>query len=429
MTERETNRTMFDTTVRPAGLQHVVFLERAVQHPDASPVGFGKAAFLVLRLVDLVGDTQRPAARDEMLGYQAAATSRFCAEHLEPGPATDLLLDLVRAATYAHRRQDPGLLAPAMIALAHELEGRACYEEALDVLGTLERAAGARLRPADAVTSALRRARLEREQGRFDRAESAYERATALATASGNPEGLLRSRLGQANVLRLRGNLVEAAHRTEAVLADAQQAGDRNMEAEAEHHLGIVLGTRGQLHEAVPHFWRAFERYEDRGLATFALHDLGVALSHLGAVRDAERALHCVVERSESRSNIQNATIELMHCASFQRNRVGFERCRATCAAERTQMSPNILTDYLLKLGIGLARFGQFERAALELTEALEVARTHGLHEFEFRIERIRAGLHDCVALDVAEHDAEVEPAASGSELDAVRTALAALAR
>ncbi len=418
---------MFDATTRPGGLQHVVFLERAVHEPDATPAGFGKAAFLVLRLVDLVGAVRKPATRDDLFGYQAAATGRFCTEHLEPGPSADLLLDVVRAATYARRRQDPGLVAPAMIALAHGLEDAAYYEEALDVIRTLERVASSHLRQADAITAALRTGRLERALARFDLAELAYARAGELATASHNTEALLRSRLGRANVLRLRGNLVEAEHWTESALTDARNAGDRHMEAEAEHHWGIVLGTRGQLHEAVPHFWRAFQLHEGDALATFALTDLGVALSRLGAVSDAERALRYVVARGESRSNVQNAMIELMHCASFHRNRVGFEQGRVFCAKEQTQMSPNILADYLLKLGIGLARFGQFDRAESELTQALRVAQAHRLHEFEFRIERIRAGLRDCEALDVAEHDAEAEPPAPGSELGAVSAALASL--
>lgn len=415
---------MIEVVARPAGLQHVVFLERAVHDAGALPAGFGKAAFLVLRLVDLVNG-HRPS-RNELFGYQAAATGRYCNEHLEPDPCSDLLLELVRIATYAHRREDPGLLAPGMIALAQGLEDMACYEEALDVLATLERVAGMHLRPADAVTTVLRIARLERKVGRFDLAEVAYARARDLATATHNREGLLRSRLGRANVLRLRGNLADAQQATEQALADARTAGERQMEAEAEHHLGVVLGTRGELNESVLHFWRAFELYGSGTLALFALHDLGVTLSRLGATSDAERALRHVVAHSEDRSNMQNAMIELMQCASFRRDRVGFERCRTYCAKEQAVMSPNILADYLLKLGIGLARFGQFDRAESELTLALQVAQAHQLHEFEFRIERIRAGLGDCAGLDIVETDAVTE-SPTREALGAVSTALTAL--
>jgi hypothetical protein len=57
--------------------------------------------------------------------------------------------------------------------------------------------------------------------------------------------------------------------------------------------------------------------------------------------------------------------------------------------------------DLYLKLGIGVARFGNIGRATDILTAARALAAEHGLHEFEFRIERIQAGLPDCVhALD-----------------------------
>ena len=59
-------------------------------------------------------------------------------------------------------------------------------------------------------------------------------------------------------------------------------------------------------------------------------------------------------------------------------------------------MPPNIRTDFYLKQGIGHARFGQFQRAQTSLKKALEVATAHGLHEFEFLIERILGGLKDC---------------------------------
>ncbi len=315
-----------------------------------------------------------------------------------------------------------------MIALAAGLDAMACYEESLDVLRTLERVARSELRPVDAVTATLRIARVERELGRYDLAEAAYARAGELATASRNSDAALRSRMGRANVLRMRGNLVEAEHLTQAVLVDARNAGEPRAEAEAEHHLGVVLGTGGELHDAVPHFWRAFELYgKDDDAATFAMNDLGVTLSRLGAAAEAEQALLYVVARTVNRANAQNAIIELMQCASFSRNRVGFERYRTLCEKERAQMSPNILADYLLRLGIGLARFGQFDRAAADLTQALQVAQTHHLHEFEFRIERIRAELRNCEALDLVEHDEDAKPPAPGSELEAVCTALTSL--
>ncbi len=118
---------------------------------------------------------------------------------------------------------------------------------------------------------------------------------------------------------------------------------------------------------------------------------------------------------------MDNAFIELMYCASFRRDRVGFERWREQCDARRDSMPPNILVDYMLKAGIGRARFGQVDRAERLLTSALQIADQAGLHEFTFRIERIKAGLRDC-------REAAAEPVVQSEAVREVSTALAHLA-
>lgn len=410
----------------PIGLPHVVFLELAARETDAARGKFGQAAFLVLRLVDLLSDGHDPGPNADVFGYQAAATSRYCSEQLEPGAPAECLQEVVRSASYAHRRRAPAHIAPAMLALAANLETAACYLEALDVLATLERVAAAGIAAAHAVSVALQSGRVHRRLARFDEAETAYERAATLASRSGDTASVLLSRLGRANAFWGRGNLAEAEHWNREVLRDAQGS-TRAVQALAEHGLGAVLGARGQVPDAIPHLWQAFQLYEHDGDALQALFDLGFALSRLGAVDGAERALRIVRERSQMHSLVQNAMIELMHCASFRGDRIGFERCRGECETESPRMAPNVLADYHLKVGIGLARFGYIDRAFGELERAHEVARSHGLHEFVFRIERIRAGVAACTPLDVAGETAAEQPGWAAT-VDTVSAALAGLA-
>ena len=61
------------------------------------------------------------------------------------------------------------------------------------------------------------------------------------------------------------------------------------------------------------------------------------------------------------------------------------------------------------------------------MEQALESARAHGLHEFEFRIDRIRAGLQNAEALGCAEHETDLAPVAQGAALKEVSAALATL--
>jgi tetratricopeptide (TPR) repeat protein len=210
------------------------------------------------------------------------------------------------------------------------------------------------------------------------------------------------------------------------VLADAAAGGFRAVEAQAEHGLGNVLSRRGQPHEGAPHLWRAYELYEEEDGQLRSLNDLALILLSLGDVTGAERALTQVIRRERLPDNLANATIELMHCASFRRDRVGFERWRERALDHFEAALPNIRVDYHLKVGIGLARFDNFPKAEAQMQQALEIASAHGLHEFVFRIERIKNGLRECEALTCSESPA-AEPANWTEQLREVSASLAAL--
>jgi tetratricopeptide (TPR) repeat protein len=397
-----------------------VFLERSPDDDNCAD-----AAFMVLRLVDVLGVADQKS--DQGFRYQTAATEQFCREQLGPGTETTHLHGIIESVGDAHRARNPALLAPAMLAYAYHLEEeRALNAEALDVLTTLDRVAAGRLAPSDAIATALRTARVNRRLARFDAAMTAYELAAARADAVHDHHSVLLSRLGRANVFWLRGNLAEAERWNREVLQEATAVSDRDATARAHHGLGVVLTHEGQVQESVPHYWHAFEAYDDESLRLMALHDLGIALVKLGMVRSAERALRRVVEKSANQSGVQNAMVELMHCASYRRDHVGFKRWQSRCESEIDRMAPDIFVDYALKLGIGMARFGQFARAATQFDIALRAAQKHGIHEFEFRIERIRAGLHDCQLMAETEQTTIAE-SEHGAALGAVASALNAL--
>ena len=89
-------------------------------------------------------------------------------------------------------------------------------------------------------------------------------------------------------------------------------------------------------------------------------------------------------------------------------------------------MPPQIVVDFYLKMGIGRARFGQTERAEALLATALAIAERAGLHEFAFRIERIRNGLRDCREELAAASQSAAEPV---PQCEAVREVSASLTR
>lgn len=411
-----------------ASLPHAVFLRRVATRPATDPeVRLGQGAFLVLRLVDLLALDREPVAADAFR-YQWAATERYCTELEVEGPEGAHLSGLVQSIHEAHRLQDFKLLAPAFLAYALFLEEEGQYEEAGDVLDTLVQIGGERLVAADRTAGFLRLGRVYRKISRFEEAQAAYDRARTIAGAESDRFSVLLSRLGQANVLQGKGNLLEAERDFSSVLDDARAGDFRQAEALAEHGLGGVLDVRGRIADGIPHLWRAHELYEDESSRLRVLQDLGNDFLALGDADSAERALSEVVRRSSHQDTVLNALVELMHCASYRRDRLAFERRRQECDARVADMPPNVLTDYCLKAGIGSARFGNYVKAKALLSEALAIASRHGLHEFEFRIERIRDGLDGCEAVVKAEEAAVAAPVVHDQAVREVSASLAALA-
>lgn len=411
-------------------LPHAIFLRRASYAPQGKGLQsrLGQGAFLALRLIDLLAPEAEPINPDAFR-YQHAATARFCRDLRVTSTEGAHLEELVSSAGASQHEGDVRLLVPALFAYAHYLEDEMRLDEALDVLWTLRLVGKRGASVADAVALGLRIGRVNRKLARFDEAEEAYGEAGQVAASAGDAHSELLSRIGCAQCIRGRGNLPLAEESLRAILAAAARSGDHDVEARVEHEIGVALQHMGQPAEAIPHVWRAYELYDDQDSQLRALGDVGLMLLMLGDATGAERALSEVVLRGRTNDIRANAMIELMHCASFRRDRVGFARWRTRCEGQKGTMAPNILADYYLKAGVGEARFGQFGRAATFLEKALAVAEGAGIHEFVFKIERIKNGLHACEEAMRATSNADVEPVIQSEALREVSASLAHLAR
>ena len=383
---------------RHAGLPHAVFLQRVADEPATSPdVRLGQGAFLSLRFVDLLAPDREPPSPD-VFRYQWAATERYCAELSGEGTEASHLSCIVRAAGEAHRDGNLQMLAPALFAYALYLEQESHFDEAEDALLAMISVGSGRLPASDAISAWMRLGRVRRLQTDFDQADEAYAEAGRIAASVGDRQAVLTSQAGQTNVVYFRGNLAEAERQWRSILADTVGTPYRGVMAQAEHGLGNLLNLRSLPHESAPHLWRAYELYEEESLQLRALNDLGIVLLRLGDVAAAESALGEVVRRDRPGENRLNALIELMNCASYRRDRLGFERWRERCLDQIPTAPPNVRADFSLKAGIGFARFGNARRAESELRKSLEIATAHSLNELVFRIEPILAGAKDCGA-------------------------------
>ena len=408
-------------------LPHAIFLQRVSGPLGATSLEarLGQGAFLALRVVDLLAPDRAHVSGDAF-HYQWIATDRFCAELREAAPEGAHVHGIAQCTADAHRAGDIRLVAPALFAYGHFLEEELRLDEAVDVLTTLLVVVASRLSAKDAIAARLRFARVHRKLNRFEEAEAAYAEAGELASAAGDRYSALLSRIGLANTILSRGNIAEAERQLQQILADARAAGERDAEARAEHVIGVALHVMGQAPDAIPHIWRAFQLYDEDDSRMRALNDIGVMLLTLGDADGAERALTEVVRRGGTRDSTSNALVELMYSASYRRDHVGFARWRERCEERLELMPPNILADVYLKQGIGQARFGRFRRADTLMQQALEIAGEAGLHELEFRVERIRGGLTDCERVLAVEPQAP-EPVVQTDELREVAASLAQL--
>jgi tetratricopeptide (TPR) repeat protein len=410
---------------RGAGLPHAVFLQRVADEPATSPeVRLGQGAFLALRFVDLLAPDREPPTPD-VFRYQWAATERYCAELAGEGTEASHLSCIVRAAGEAHRTGEFSLIAPALFAYALYLEQESHFEEAEDALETMIGVGDGRLQHTDAISAWMRLGRIRRLQANFDGAMSAYNEAGQMARATGDLHSVFLSRIGCCNVAHFRGNFPEAERGWRALLVDTATAGDRLAEAQVHHGLGNLCQRRGEAHEGAPHLWRAYELYDDESSKVRVLSDLGIVLLSIGDVEAAERALREAVRRGEVGESHLNALIELLNCASFRRDRLAFERFREQCLSHLEPAAPNLRADYYLKVGIGLARFGNFAKAESNIRHGFEIANAHGLNELAFRIERIMNGLHACESPEQVE-PADMEPTVQSEALREVSASLAA---
>src|SRR5713101_5278745 len=223
---------MTDSVVQHAGLPHAVFLHRMAGgvQPSAVEPRLGRAAFVALRLVDLLG-ARHATLHPDAFHYQYVATARCCRDLPPSLPETSHLVGLVRGTGDAFQQRSPGLVFPALFAYAHYLEDEMRLEEALDVLDTLLQVGGAKLPPADTVGARLRRARVYRKLNEFDAAEQSYAEGGALAATIGDTHSELLSRIGRGYVVTARGNLVEAEHALRGVLGDAERQDDAGAQA------------------------------------------------------------------------------------------------------------------------------------------------------------------------------------------------------
>ena len=388
---------LFEWLDTPSDAPHAPFLDRARaarERGDETAARLALGGYLVVRLAArLQSDLSDEDEREGFL-WQQDSTQQYVMD-LPDSPEAAHLVGIVEAAKSPEPRRVTAVRM-GLIAYAYYLEHEARFTEALDVLGEGCRTYGSGIPDTDAASIALFAGRLNRLLARWDHAVRAYEVAESAAAERQDRRSVLLSRLGRANVQWGRGNLRQARRDIETILASAQDPELQDVRTRAYQDLGVVLDRLGLVFDSLQAMYRAFESTDDEVTRCRILGDIGVTLRNLGLYESAAQAFEVVLASRSSFLIHTNAALELMDLESAAGNRVAFERRRLEAGESLDRMPPSLLIDYHYKLGVGLARFGQWTRARRALDEAIELAEQHQLNEWYFKVERVRNNLAQC---------------------------------
>lgn len=378
-------------------MTHAPFLERArSEHEGERDVSARLAlgAYLVSRLIDRLVTQGEPAEVQEGLLWQLDAVRRHLRELPADAPESAHLHGITDVVPL--RGEPFAALRLSLMAYAYFLEHEGRLEEALEVLTLAVRTHGPKVPVADFAGSALFAGRLNRLLARWNEASSCYQSAELAAREASDQVLMLRSRLGMSAVMRGRGDLSESERTARAVLREATTLALPEIEAMAYQDIGAALEEQGRRVEALEAKYQAFLLTGDTLQRMRVLGDLGNGLAELGEYTVARLAFEIVADSKSSFLVRTNAIIELMELESATGNRLAFERRRAAAQAARDRMPPSMTADYLFKLGVGLARFGQVSRGRDILESGLVLSETHRLNTWYFRFEGVLQNFGDC---------------------------------
>ena len=368
-------------------LRHLPFFEAVAGADRGDPAA--AAGLVVLRLVDAW--VEDPGAREADRAPGIAAVR----ETIEAIPATDparAVLERIVAAIEHATPGDLSLVAPRLLAYGRSLDFGGAWRLAADVYRTVLDHVHP-LSDADVATSAsLRLGYCARILGDWSEARIAYESAESYAAARGDGSGVLRSRVGRANLARDRGNLPEAEAMLDDVLARSRGGAElTDVRRAALHDRSTVAHLRGDLPRAIRLAHEALGLTLEGADRDRLLGDIGTYFAEMG-VRGAARDAHLLVAATtQERYQRWSSLLALLELAARDGMEEAFESYRRELAGAPLPAELAVLRR--LYEAHGHEAFGRPREAAAAAREALDLADAGGQHRYVFEAESLLARL------------------------------------
>ena len=372
------------------GLKHLAFFEVLADTPHETPAGRAAlAGLLALRFIDhwvLAG---------AMMVEPESVSVRSLRNAIMAIPANDpqreLLLGVVNT-MQTLREVDVQPVLPRLFAYGGMLEKRGMLPLASDVYRAVVRHGDEEYDGDLVVDSHMRLGYCLRMASALDEAMEHYVVAGKVAKRLREPGRELRSRVGLANVMIMRGNLPAADELLGQVTAECVERGEREVRVAALHDRAVVARARGEHSRAVCLAYEALEECTSSKERERLLHDIAIVFLSMGRLEEARTAL-LLQEVTATSSEVRTiARVNMMALAVRAGDQRTFDAERS--ALSQLELPPQLRVNFLIESGRGARRFGHDELAERVLREAMQVARALELNRELHEAEEMFAARH-----------------------------------
>ncbi len=392
-------------------LSHMPFFEALAATKETSDEWRAVSAGLVtLRLFDGWIEEGESVVSSSSLSLKAV---REAIAAIETRHSARSLLTSIVDAMVATGKRDLTTVAPRLMAYGRALQLDGQWSLAADVYSTVVTYARPIDEP-DLYTAAnMQLGASLRLCADWTGALAAYRTAGDVALMCGDTTTALRSRVGEANVARDRGNLPLAETLLDETIRSAESAGLADIRTAALHERAAVAHRRGNFELAVQLGHDALQSASGTQRDEI-LADMAASFYELGA-RSVARDVHLIIAAtSQSQFKRWQSLINLLEIAAIDGSEPAFEQYRRELAS--AQLPALLSAYYHLYLGQGYRMFSRASQAKAEIERAISIASANQLNQVVIEAEMALDQIRDGGVVIIAERtdkepSAAVEPA------------------
>ena len=357
-------------------LRHLPFFEEiAGLEAESAECRAATAGLVTLRLVDSWLESGLSLKEDS---WSVPHVRKAIREMDEGTPLRSMLLRVVDA--LRSRKPDIHAVVAQLMAYGQVLEYDAHWLLAGDVYQTLL----AHLHPIEdseaSIAAHIRLGMCYRNRHLLEEAASAYSAASNIASTVNDLDGVLRARIGEASLARLRGNLPEADAILVEAVARATGPDLREVRAKALGERSGVAVLGGQFELGIRLAYDALVQIQSPTDRDRILNNIAVAFTHLGVYSAAQDAYLVLSATAQEQYMRWAATLNLLDVSSRIGSETLFENYRQQLTGE--PLPPHLSTAFELSLGNGYKRFGSTDKARTHLERAAAIASEHALNQY-----------------------------------------------